>query len=93
MPISVDNDANAAAWAEWRFGAAQGESHVVMVNLGTGIGGAMVLDGQIMRGRFGIAGEFGHMQVVPGASGASAATRAAGSSTPRATRWCARRVR
>lgn len=66
VPISVDNDANAAAWAEWRFGAAQGDSHVVMVNLGTGIGGAMILDGQIMRGRFGIAGEFGHMQVVPG---------------------------
>ena len=66
VPISVDNDANAAAWAEWRFGAARGESHVVMVNLGTGIGGAMVVDGQIMRGRFGIAGEFGHMQVVPG---------------------------
>ena len=66
VPISVDNDANAAAWAEWRFGAAQGESHVVMVNLGTGIGGAIIIDGQIMRGRFGIAGEFGHMQVVPG---------------------------
>ncbi len=66
VPISVDNDANAAAWAEWRFGAAQGDSHVVMVNLGTGIGGGMVLDGQIVRGRFGIAGEFGHMQVVPG---------------------------
>jgi glucokinase len=66
VPISVDNDANAAAWAEWRFGAAQGESHVVMVNLGTGIGGAIVMDGQIMRGRYGIAGEFGHMQVVPG---------------------------
>ena len=66
VPISVDNDANAAAWAEWRFGAAQGDSHVVMVNLGTGIGGAMIMDGQILRGRFGIAGEFGHMQVVPG---------------------------
>jgi glucokinase len=66
VPISVDNDANAAAWAEWRFGAAQAESHVVMVNLGTGIGGAMIMDGAIMRGRFGIAGEFGHMQVVPG---------------------------
>jgi glucokinase len=66
VPISVDNDANAAAWAEWRFGAAQGDSHVVMVNLGTGIGGAIVMDGQIVRGRYGIAGEFGHMQVVPG---------------------------
>ena len=66
VPISVDNDANAAAWAEWRFGAAQGDSHVVMVNLGTGIGGAIIMDGQIIRGRYGIAGEFGHMQVVPG---------------------------
>ena len=66
LPVVVENDANAAAWAEWRFGAAQGESHVVMVNLGTGIGGALILDGAIMRGRFGIAGEFGHMQVVPG---------------------------
>jgi len=65
VPISVDNDANAAAWAEWKFGAAQKDSHVMMVNLGTGIGGAIIVDGQIMRGRFGIAGEFGHMQVVP----------------------------
>ncbi|WP_411285263.1 ROK family glucokinase [Lapillicoccus sp.] len=65
VPITVDNDANAAAWAEWKFGAAQGESHVMMVNLGTGIGGGIVIDGQVQRGRFGIAGEFGHMQVVP----------------------------
>ncbi|MFC8501419.1 ROK family glucokinase [Pedococcus sp. NPDC057267] len=66
VPISVDNDANAAVWAEWRFGAARGESNVVMVNLGTGIGGALLLDGRVLRGQFGIAGEFGHMQVVPG---------------------------
>ena len=65
VPITVDNDANAAAWAEWKFGAAQGESHVMMVNLGTGIGGGIVTDGRVQRGRFGIAGEFGHMQVVP----------------------------
>ena len=65
-PVHVDNDANAAVWAEWRFGAAQGETNVVMVNLGTGIGGALLLDGQVLRGAFGIAGEFGHMQVVPG---------------------------
>lgn len=66
LPVLVENDANAAAWAEWRFGAARGESHVVCVNLGTGIGGGILIDGQIQRGRFGIAGEFGHMQVVPG---------------------------
>jgi glucokinase len=65
MPIFVDNDANAAVWAEHRFGAGRGESHLVMVNLGTGIGGGIVLDGRVVRGRFGIAGEFGHMQVVP----------------------------
>jgi glucokinase len=66
LPIFVDNDANAAAWAEWKFGAAQGETHLMMITLGTGIGGGIVIDGQVQRGRFGIAGEFGHMQVVPG---------------------------
>ncbi|SDU57075.1 glucokinase [Jiangella alkaliphila] len=66
LPVVVDNDANAALWAECRFGAAQGESHVVCVNLGTGIGGGVVLDGVLHRGRFGVAGEFGHMIVVPG---------------------------
>jgi glucokinase len=66
MPIFVDNDANAAAWAEWRFGAAQGETHLMMITLGTGIGGGILINGEVQRGRFGIAGEFGHMQVVPG---------------------------
>jgi len=65
LPITVDNDANASSWAEWRFGAGRGESHLVMVNLGTGIGGGIVLGGRVERGRFGIAGEFGHMRVVP----------------------------
>jgi glucokinase len=66
VPISVENDANAAVWAEWKFGAARGETHVVMITLGTGIGGSILIDGHVQRGRFGIAGEFGHMQVVPG---------------------------
>lgn len=66
MPISIDNDANAALWAEHRFGAARGASHAVMITLGTGIGGAIIVGGHVMRGRYGIAGEFGHMQVVPG---------------------------
>lgn len=65
LPITVENDANAAAWAETSFGAARGETHTVMITLGTGIGGALVIDGQIQRGRHGIAGEFGHMQIVP----------------------------
>jgi glucokinase len=66
VPMFVDNDANAAVWAEWKFGAVQGESHVMMITLGTGIGGGILIDGQVQRGRFGFAGEFGHMQVVPG---------------------------
>ena len=66
VPIFVDNDANAAVWAEWKFGAAQGETHVMMITLGTGIGGGILTNAQVQRGRFGIAGEFGHMQVVPG---------------------------
>lgn len=65
-PIFVDNDANAAAWAEWRFGAAKGETHLMMITLGTGIGGGILINGEVQRGRFGIAGEFGHMQIVPG---------------------------
>ncbi len=65
LPVVVENDANAAAWAEWRFGAGRGESHLVCVTLGTGIGGGIVLDGVPQRGRFGMAGEFGHMVVVP----------------------------
>ncbi|ADU48483.1 ROK family glucokinase [Intrasporangium calvum] len=65
-PVTVDNDANAAAWAERVFGAARGESHAVVITLGTGIGGALIIDGQVRRGRHGVAGEFGHMQVVPG---------------------------
>lgn len=60
----VDNDANCAAWAEWRFGAAQNEPDLVCITLGTGIGGGLVLNGQVHRGRYGVSGEFGHMQVV-----------------------------
>ncbi len=66
LPVVVENDANASAWAEVRAGAARRVDDVVVVNLGTGIGGAIVLGGQLLRGRYGLAGEFGHMTVVPG---------------------------
>ncbi len=66
VPVMVDNDANTAAWGEWRFGAGRGEDHLVMITLGTGIGGAVLEDGRLKRGKYGVAGEFGHMQVVPG---------------------------
>jgi glucokinase len=65
LPVVVDNDANTAALAECRFGAGRGHRFVLCVTLGTGIGGALVLDSRVYRGANGMAGEFGHIQVVP----------------------------
>ena len=65
LPVVVDNDANTAALAESRFGAGAGQRVVLCVTLGTGIGGALVIDGRVFRGAHGMAGEFGHIQVVP----------------------------
>jgi glucokinase len=65
LPVVVENDANAAAWGEHRFGAGRGRPDLVVVALGTGIGGGIVVDGRLHRGRFGIGGEIGHMRVVP----------------------------
>jgi glucokinase len=63
--VALDNDANCAARAEAHHGAARGAASALMVTMGTGIGGAILLDGQVLRGANGMAGEFGHMQVVP----------------------------
>lgn len=65
LPLVVENDANAAAWAEYRYGAAKGQRVVVCVTLGTGIGGGLVVDGNLYRGAFGIACEYGHTTLVP----------------------------
>jgi glucokinase len=65
LAVVVENDANAAAWAEARFGAARGESHAVVLTVGTGIGGGIVIDGELVRGRYGVAAEVGHLNVVP----------------------------
>ncbi|MEL4357346.1 MULTISPECIES: ROK family glucokinase [unclassified Luteococcus] len=65
LPVLVDNDANAAAWAEFRFGAGRNANVMICLTLGTGIGGAVVINGRLFRGRYGMAGEFGHMGVVP----------------------------
>ena len=64
--VVADNDATCAGWAEVRHGSARGAGHVLMVTLGTGIGGALVSDGRLMRGANGFAGEIGHMVVDPG---------------------------
>jgi glucokinase len=64
LPTVVENDANAAAWAEVRFGAGTGESDVVVVTVGTGIGGGIIIDGKLRRGAFGLAAEIGHLIMV-----------------------------
>ncbi|GAA2832322.1 ROK family glucokinase [Kitasatospora sp. CM 4170] len=61
----VENDANCAAWAEFRFGAAADHEDMVLITVGTGIGGGIVLDGRLHRGRFGVAGEIGHLNMIP----------------------------
>lgn len=65
LPLLVENDANAAAWAEYRFGVAAAQPVTVCVTLGTGIGGGLVVDGSVYRGAFGVACEYGHVTVVP----------------------------
>ena len=65
LPVTVENDANAAAWAEYRFGAARDQRVVVCVTLGTGIGGGLVVSGALYRGAYGVACEWGHTCVVP----------------------------
>jgi glucokinase len=64
-PVRVDNDATCATVAEWRVGAGRGHDDLVLVTLGTGIGGGIVAGGRLVRGRHGFAGEFGHMVVEP----------------------------
>ncbi|MFD1720795.1 ROK family glucokinase [Amnibacterium endophyticum] len=66
VPVVVDNDANAAGWAEFRFGAGRLVSDMVVLTLGTGVGGAVVIGDRLLRGGFGVAGELGHLRVVPG---------------------------
>lgn len=65
LPVVVENDANAAAWGEYRFGAGQGHDDVICITLGTGLGGGIIIGNKLRRGRFGVAGEFGHIRMVP----------------------------
>jgi glucokinase len=64
LPVTIDNDANAAGWAEYRFGAGRGVDNMVMLTMGTGVGGAVVLDGQLFRGGHGIGAELGHIRFI-----------------------------
>jgi len=66
LPVFVDNDANVAAIAEHRFGAARGADHVVLLTLGTGVGGGLIVDGRPDRGATGAGAELGHMVIDAG---------------------------
>jgi glucokinase len=65
LPCQLDNDANVAAWGEWRFGAGRGYRHMLLVALGTGIGGGIVAGRRLFRGAHGFAAEIGHIIVEP----------------------------
>lgn len=64
LPAVIENDASAAAWGEVRFGAAREQGFVVCVTLGTGVGGGIVVDGELFRGGYGVGAEIGHIQMV-----------------------------
>lgn len=66
LPVVIENDANAAAWGEFAYGAGADVDDLLLVTVGTGVGGGIVLDGQLFRGAFGVGAEIGHMRVVPG---------------------------
>jgi glucokinase len=66
LPVAVDNDCTAAAYAELRLGVARGHEDVLYLGVGTGIGGGIVMDGEVRRGAHGFAGEVGHIVVEPG---------------------------
>jgi len=65
-PCAVDNDVNVVALGEWRYGAGRGTRHSVYLTLGTGVGGGLVIDGKLLRGAAGSAGEIGHTVIDPG---------------------------
>jgi glucokinase len=65
LDITIDNDANAAGWAEFRFGAGRNSTDMTMLTIGTGVGGAIVTQDRLFRGGYGAGAELGHMRVVP----------------------------
>jgi glucokinase len=65
LPVVIENDANAAAWGEYKFGVGTGHEDVVCITIGTGLGGGVIIGGRLHRGRFGVAAEFGHIRMVP----------------------------
>ena len=65
VEVVVENDANAALWGEYKFGAGQGKTNICMLTLGTGVGGGIITNGQLYRGAFGMGAELGHIRLIP----------------------------
>jgi glucokinase len=65
VPVAIGNDANLAALGEWRFGAGIGHSHLIYITVGTGIGGGVIINNQLLLGSRGLAAELGHITVIP----------------------------
>ena len=65
LPVVIENDANSAAWGEFKFGAGRGKENILMLTVGTGIGGGIVVNSNLHRGSYGIAAEIGHLRIVP----------------------------
>lgn len=65
LPVVVENDANAAGWAEFQFGGGRNVNNMALLTLGTGLGGALIVDEHLIRGAFGVAAELGHIRLVP----------------------------
>lgn len=66
MPVVLENDANAAAWGEHRFGAGRGCDDLIVMTIGTGVGGGLIVGGHLLRGHRGMGAEIGHITLVPG---------------------------
>jgi glucokinase len=66
IPVALGNDANLAAFGEWRYGSGQGHHHLIYVTVSTGIGGGVIIDDQMLLGQQGLAAEIGHITVLPG---------------------------
>jgi len=97
LPFVIENDANAAAWGEFRFGAGHDTDDLLMLTIGTGVGGGLVLDRSLYRGGFGVGAEIGHLRVVPDGLPCGCGNRgcleqyASGSALVRETRAAVRR--
>jgi glucokinase len=63
LPSTIDNDANCAVYAEWKQGNGKGHQNIILLTLGTGIGGGLILDGKLFKGATGTAGEIGHLSM------------------------------